>query len=360
MRSGIRLGKVVGAPVVADASAFVLGVIFAVVVLIDIRTSTVDASSADWAVAFVGGLAALASVFAHEASHAVMASLRGLRVRAIRLYLFGGYSVIDGQSTPASEALIALAGPAGSSLLSALLFGVSSVLGMDDSWGRMVFALALLNIAIAVFNLIPGFPLDGGRVLRGVLMSRGVEAHDATRRVTTIGQIAGYVALGAGVVVTLRRGPIGLFVIAAGWYLISVGASAGQREQLAAVLDGRTVGDAMRQTPEAVPGNMIINTMIDLYAIGGRIRSMPVELDGRVVGVIGQDEIEDVAPARWASARVRTLMTAIGPDDVVDVRTPLDELMIRPAGPTGRVVAVDQGVVVGIIEGADLGPLLPD
>ncbi|MGI9665783.1 MAG: M50 family metallopeptidase [Acidimicrobiia bacterium] len=359
MRSGIRLGRVFGAPVVADASAFVLAVIFGIVVLIDIRTGGAEAS-ADWVVAVVGGFAAIATVFAHEASHAAVASFRGLRVRAIRLYLFGGYSVIDGSPTPATEALVALAGPAGSAILSGVLYGLSAVVGQDSAWGQMLFALALLNIAIALFNLIPGFPLDGGRILRGALMARGSSPASATQRVTMVGQVIGYIAMGAGIVVTLRLGPIGLFVIAAGWYLISVGLSAGRREQLSAAFDGRTVGDAMRATPEAVSGNMIVNTMIELYSIGGRIRSMPVELDGRVVGVIGQDEVDNIAPARWASARVRTLMTPIGPADVVDAATPLDDLMVRPAGPTGRVVVVDGDTVVGIIEGADLAQILPD
>jgi predicted transcriptional regulator len=119
-----------------------------------------------------------------------------------------------------------------------------------------------------------------------------------------------------------------------------------------------TVRDVMRETPEAVSGNLTISTVVDHFAIGPRLRSLPVELDGRVVGVLGQDEIDALAPARWVSTRVRSVMHAIGPSDVVAIDTPLETLLLVPAGASGRVIVTDGGVAVGIIEGADLGRVL--
>ena len=359
MRAGIRFGRVRGAAIVADASAFVLAILFGAVVLIDIRASGLE-SSIDWFIAAVGGVGAIASVFLHEAAHGLVAHVRGLRVRAIRLYLFGGYSVIDGQPSPATETLVALAGPVGSLVVAGGTWMLAVASGTDSAWGSMWWALALLNVAIALFNLIPGFPLDGGRLLQGILISTGASREEAARRVAIIGQVVGYVAIGSGVVLLIRIGPIGLFVVAAGWFLISTAASTGRREQLTAHFDGMTVRDAMRETPEAISGNAIVARVIDLYMVGPSLKSQPVELEGRVVGVLGQAEVDSVAPARWASARVRTLMTPIGPADVVDADTPLDELLIRPAGPARRVVVVEHDTVVGIIEGADLARVLPD
>ena len=359
MRAGIRFGRIGGASIVADASAFVLAILFGAVVLIDIRASGID-SSFDWLIAVIGGLGALVSVFLHELGHALVAQARGLRVRTIRLYLFGGYSVIDGQPSAATETLVAVAGPVGSTIVALVAWVLALVSGADTALGTMWEALALLNLAIALFNLIPGFPLDGGRLLQGILISSGATRDEAARRVAVIGQVVGYVAIGSGIVLLIRIGPIGLFVLAAGWFLISTAASTGRREQLTAHFDGMTVGDAMRPTPEAISGNAIVADVVDLYMVGPTLRSQPVELDGRVVGVLGQSEVDSVAPARWASARVRALMTPIGPADVVDASTPLDELLIRPAGPSRRVIVVDHDTVVGIIEGADLAQVLPE
>ena len=162
MRAGIRFGRIGGASIVADASAFVLAILFGAVVLIDIRASGID-SSFDWLIAIIGGLGALVSVFLHELGHALVAQARGLRVRTIRLYLFGGYSVIDGQPSAATETLVAVAGPVGSTIVALVAWVLALVSGTDTALGTMWEALALLNLAIALFNLIPGFPLDGGR-----------------------------------------------------------------------------------------------------------------------------------------------------------------------------------------------------
>jgi Zn-dependent protease len=357
--SGVRLGRAFGAPVVADASALVLAFVFAAVVVVDLRFSDLGNGRTNWIIAIVAGLAIVGGVVVHELSHAFVAVRRGLHVRAIRVYLFGGYSVIDGSPSAATEAVVSLAGPVSSVALGAAAWVASIVFGADSPVGRALFVLAMANVAIGVFNLIPGFPLDGGRVLRGVLAARGVDRVVATRIVTRVGQWTGYVAIGAGLVLLVRATALGVFVLAIGWFLASAASLAGRREELSATFDGMTVRDAMRPTPDAISGNMTISDLLDRYAIGPRLRSLPVELDGRVVGVIGQDEIDSIAPSRWPSMRARSLMTEIGPGDVVEAREPLETLLLVPAGPARRAVIVEDGVVIGIIEGADLANVLP-
>ena len=360
MRAGIRFGHVYGAPVVADASAFVLALLFGFAVLIDLETSDVGSSDTNWMVATMAGVAVLGSVFLHELSHAVVAVREGLHVREIRLFMFGGYSVIDGRPSARTEAVVAIAGPILSVLLGGVLWLVSMALGDASSIGRAVYGIALANIAIGVFNLLPGFPLDGGRVLRGVLAARSGDRIAATRTVAIVGQWIGWAAIGGGLVLLVRRSPIGLLILAAGWFLITNAASSGRREQLSASFDGLTVRDAMRETPEAIPGDLSVATVIEMYAIGPRLRALPVEMQGRVVGVLGQDEIDSISPSRWPSMRARALMSEIGPADVVEADEPLESLLLRPAGRTRRAVVTDDGVVVGIIEGSDLEKVLPE
>lgn len=359
MRTGIRLGNAFGAPVVADASAFLLALVFAAVVVIDLRLSDLGSPERNWVIALVAGASLVVGVVVHELSHAFVAIRQGLHVRAIRIYLFGGYSVIDGAPSASTEALVSLAGPIASIVMGVVTWIMALIVGSNTAIGRTLFVLAMANAAIGLFNLIPGFPLDGGRVLRGVLAARGTDRVTATRIVSRVGQWTGYLCVGAGVVLLVRATGVGLFVLAIGWFLASAAGSAGRREVFSASFDGMTVRDAMRPTPDAISGSVTISTMLDHHAIGPRLKSLPVALDGRVVGVIGQDEVDSVAPSRWPSMRVRSLMTPIGPRDVVDADQPLETVLMGPGGKPRRVVVTDTGVVVGIIESADLARILP-
>jgi Zn-dependent protease len=349
MTRGLRLGKAFGGPVVADASAIVLAVLFGGAVFIHLRAGDTPVATAGW---FAAGasVAVVFCVYLHEICHGAVASMKGASVRSIRIYMYGGYSVIDGIPSPAVEALVAFAGPAASLLLAAVLWVLSGVAGSSTTVGETLFALALANAAIGLFNLLPGLPLDGGRVLRGLLSVRNGDRVKATRLVTRIGVATGFAAIALGVVVLIQRNPAGVFWLFGGWFLASTASAAGKREELSTRFDGRVVGDVMRSTPEAAPGNWTVSSLLDQYPLDSSLRSMPVEMDGHVVGLIGQTEIDSVAPSRWPSMRIRSLMTPIGPRDVVGVSDPLESLFLRNDRDTSRVVVVDGGRVVGVVD----------
>ena len=360
MNAGIRLGSIYGAPIVADVSVFVLGLLFGVAVFVDLQRADVGSTGSDAVLAIGAGVLVIVSVLLHELAHAVAAHRLGLQVRAIRLYLFGGYTIIDGVRTARAEFRVSAAGPLASAVLAGVFALPAWLLGDDTGIGRALFALAAVNALIAVFNVLPGFPLDGGRILRGIMTARGVDRVDATQRVTTIGRVVGYVLIGAGLVLVFRFGVGGFIVLVTGWYLASAAVAAGRREQLSVAFDGLTVRDAMRETPEAISGRLTISDILDHYGIGPTLRTYPVDIDGRVTGVLGQEEVDAVSPSRWFTVRANTAMSPIGPADVLEADEPLDALLLRPAGPTRRVVVVEQGVVVGIIEGRDIVELIPE
>jgi len=114
----------------------------------------------------------------------------------------------------------------------------------------------------------------------------------------------------------------------------------------------------MRETAEAVDANSTISDLLDSYVVGPRLRPLPVQMSGRVVGIIGQEEIDSISPSRWPSLRVRALMTRIGPADVVEADAPLESLLLRPAGASGGAVVVKDGIVVGMIDGVALASVL--
>ena len=359
MNGAIRLGRFVGVDVVADLSAFLLALLFGGAVFVNLNQLFPDASAeVSGLSAAIAGVAIMFCVFIHEASHVLVALWKGLSVRSIRLYMFGGYSVIDGVPSPTTEFLVAGAGPVASLLLGGMFMAGSHLVGTDMLIGETLWALGLANLALGVANLLPGFPLDGARIVRGVFSMGGRDRVKATKIVVIIGRLLGVASMVIGVYRLATGNPDGIFWMVGGWFLMSSAVTAGRREELSAAFDGLSVADVMRRTIDAVDGNSTISDVLALYAIGPRLRAQPVEMEGRVVGVIGQDEIDSVAPSRWPSTRARSLMTRIGPNDVVEADAPLESLLLRPAGVSGRAVVVEDGAVVGIIDGQALAQVL--
>lgn len=359
MKGGILLGRFGGTPIIADASVFILMVLFGVAVLVDLESSGITASAQTRGLAsLAAGVGIVVAVLVHELSHAAVAVHRSMIVREIRIFMFGGYSVITGKPSSSDEAVIAVAGPIASFLLAGVTGLGLVVVGSDSVAGRTAWLLMLANLAIGVFNLLPGFPLDGARLLRGVLASRSGDRLAATRVVNTIGRNMGWLTLALGVALMVARYPVGLYAIVGGWFLAQAASAVGRREELSVAFDGMTVGDVMRRTTDAVPGESTISAMLDLYALGPTLRSQPVEVQGRVVGLVGRDDIETISPPRWSSTSVRAVMSPIGPDDIVEVSDPLESLLVRPAGRSGVAVVVDEGRVVGIVDGHSLGAVL--
>jgi Zn-dependent protease len=347
----VRLGRFAGVDVTADASALLLALFFGGAVFVHLRRLSTDISNESAGIlAVLAGVGVVGCVFAHEAGHVVVARRRGLSVRSIRLFMFGGYSVIDGAAAPRTEFLVAAAGPVASLLLGVVLMSGPYLLGTRSVIGSTLWAVGLASLAIGLFNLLPGFPLDGGRVVRSVLVLGGRDRVKATRFVTTLGRGLGAVSMVLGSFLLVTFSPTGLFWLLGGWLLMTTAVSAGRREEVSAAFTGMTVADAMAPATDAVGGDVTISDFLDQLPRGSRVRSMPVQISGRVVGVIGSEEVDSVAPSRWPSMRVRSLMVPIGPADVIDADAPLEDLFLRPERLGARVVAVSNGAVVGIID----------
>ena len=346
---GVRIGRVRGVDIVADASVLVLAALLGWALFIHVTITFPEADSGWSGVVSAGAAAAfIASVVVHELSHSLVALRRGLTVRRVRLFVFGGYSIIEADGLdPDNELLVAVAGPV-ASLAAAGIVWLFAAIGIDPVLDRALRAVALLNVAIGLFNLLPGFPLDGGRVVRALLWRSGRDRLDATNRAARWGRVLGLGVIGVGAFVVLRFGDWTGFVWAAiGWFLYRSAVTSGRREALLARIDGLTVRDVMREVHEAVPGSLTVARVQELYQVGARLRSMPVEVDGRVAGLLGEPEIERMSPGRRVAARASGAMTRLERDDVVEAATPLDVFFARSAGATGRAVAVADGREIG-------------
>lgn len=354
MNSAVRLGHIRGVGVIADVSVFVVAGLLGLAQLLSLD-ATYDTGTIGTVLAIFVVIGYVGSLLLHEALHTIVAINRGLDARRIRLLVFGGYSLIDGRDArPSDEFWVAMAGPVGSLASGGLLFGLAWVMGWHDPTADTLRFLAIINLVIAALNLLPGLPLDGGRALRAVLWNLNGDRLRSTRMATVAGRVLGLGVAGIGVYLVVASGDLTAFIwILLGWFLNRSATAAGKREELIALAAGSTARDVMRSTPDGVPGPMRVAEVTALFQTGPTLRTLPVEVGGRVTGIIGQAEIEELAPGRRELGRASSVMTPIGPGDIVDANTPLDALIAGASGEP-RLVVVDEGVVVGVIEAADL------
>lgn len=359
-----RIGRAFGVDIVAAPSLLVLVVLLTWSLWVDLQVQNPGSSFGSVTLgAVVAGVLFFASVVIHELSHSVVAMRRGIQVKRIRLFVFGGVSEIESEATSArDEFVIAAVGPASSLVLAGVFAGIVWVL--PGSWAvaeRAFGILAVANLMLGLFNLLPGLPLDGGRVLRSIVWRSRNDRAAATRIATGAGRLLGLILVGIGAFVSLRSsaGVLGgLWYIAVGWFLSSAAMATQARENILARIAGKTTGDIMRRVADAVPAELTVARLVELYQMGPKLRDQVVEMDGRVRGVIGQVEVEAVASTDRGTTTVGSAMTRITADDVVEASAPIEELLARPAGRSRRVVVVADGRVVGLVTPRELAGAL--
>jgi Zn-dependent protease len=308
----------------------------------------------------MGGLLFLGSVFLHELSHSLVALRRGLSVRRIRLFIFGGVSEIEEEAeTPGDELFVTLAGPAASLGLGVAFLGLGWALaGGFRMPSRIALILGVANLSIAVFNLLPGLPLDGGRMLRALVWRRSGDRTRATRLAVATGRAIGVLLMVAGVALVLAvRDLSAVWFVAVGWFLFEAASVSAVQEAFAKRIDGLSVGDVMRRTDMAVDGNSTVDAALELHGWGDKLRPLPVAVDGRVLGVFGTRQAEKVPVGERSRRLVRDAMRSIGPEDVIGAEVSLRRALTQEAGDAGILVVVDQGTVVGLLTGDELSDI---
>jgi len=276
-----------------------------------------------WVVAGTTALLFFGSVLAHELSHALVARRFGLKVEGITLFIFGGATTIDAEShTPREEALIAIAGPATSIVIGGLLILADAFVAQPQV-GALIGWLGFINLALGVFNLIPGFPMDGGRVLRAFLWRVRGDRLVATRNAAFVGRAVAYVLIAFGVLIALQPGGIfsGLWLALIGWFLSNAAEATAMQAGIERSLRGMRVRDAMDEAPPAVSPNDSVATLVRERFMRGENRSFLVRHeDGGLAGVVSLQDVRRMPREQWEEARVTDVMTryadlaTIGPE----------------------------------------------
>ncbi|MGD2154348.1 MAG: site-2 protease family protein, partial [Gemmatimonadales bacterium] len=283
MTGGIRICRFFGFEVRLDFSWFVVFLLvlwtFAQSVF-PARTPGLSVSTY-FTMAVVGASLFFASVLLHELAHSAMARARGIEVEGITLFIFGGMARIRSEATnPRDEFLITIVGPVSSALIGALLLVFAEVgdsLGLHRAFIDVAAYLAILNFILAVFNLIPGFPLDGGRLLRSLVWHVTKDVRKATRIAALSGQGFGYVMIGFGVF-SLFKGFLvsGIWLIFIGWFLSQAAEASYRQLIMRRILQGVQVKEAMTRNPETVSADVTLRDLVDNYFLMRRYSAFPV------------------------------------------------------------------------------------
>jgi Zn-dependent protease/CBS domain-containing protein len=308
-----------------------------------------------WIVGFFAALLFFASVLIHELSHAWVANSLGEKVSRITLFIFGGMAHLSGEPESAAvEFKVAGIGPLTSLVLGALFWGVHQAMPSAPAlilWRAVFRYLAYINVALALFNLLPGFPLDGGRLLRALLWWRSGNLTAATAQAANWGQgIAfGLIALGALEIFTDALVG-GLWLIFIGLFLRSAALGSYQHVILDQMLGRLRVGDIMVSNPVALSPDLTVNEAVERYFLHHGFGGFPVVSDGQVLGLVSLPQVRNCPAGDRASRRVRDIMRPLDDKVAIPLSSTVAEALRRMGeANAGRLLVMDDHRLVGLI-----------
>jgi Zn-dependent protease len=364
VRASISLGRIAGIKVGINASVFLI-----VAILVSgLATGQLPAAYPGRSIvayviaAIIAAVLFLASLLAHELAHSLVARRNGIEVESIVLWLLGGVAQLRGEAkTPGADFRIAVVGPL-TSLVLAIVFGLAAggVVGLGGSGlplGVLMY-LAVTNAVLAVFNLIPAAPLDGGRVLRAALWQFRGDRYAAAVNAARAGRIVGFVMIALGVLqVVTGRGLGGIWLALIGWFVVSAATAEEQQARLSGRLAGVKVGQVMSAQPTVLDGNLTVADFIAQVALTHQYSTYPlVDAYRRLTGLVTLNRVRAVPPELRATTRLHQI--ACAPSEVPTARPeePLVELLERMHGcADGRAVVVDDADrVVGVVSASDV------
>ncbi len=310
-----------------------------------------------WGVAGTVAFLFLFSVLAHELAHGLVARSRGMGGGSVTLLFFGGASAEgNAPARPRDEALVAAAGPLASFVVTAAFIAVSLagtfVTGtLGDAIVQVAIVLAVLNALLGLLNLLPVYPLDGGRVLRAAIWRATGSERQATRGVAIVSRVLGWILIGSGVALMLTGDTLdGMMLAICGWFLSGTARTVERRLALADLLRGMRVESAMERDLPAVSPQLTLDTFAAQYLASGEGTSLPVMRDDALLGLIGISQLRRIRRSAWPTLRAADVMVS---PPALPTLAPEDELWsalerLRRTGLDGLPV-LRGGVLLGVL-----------
>ena len=317
-----------------------------------------------WSMGVAGAFGLFSSIVLHELSHSVVARRFGIPIRGITLFIFGGVAEMEEEPpSPRAEFWMAIAGPAASFALAFGFYALAVLLRAADTAVPLAIVsqwLGLTNLVLAVFNLVPAFPLDGGRAFRAALWHRYRDLRRATKIASNVGSAFGLFLIAFGVI-SLLTGNIfgGIWAALIGMFLRNAAAASYMQAVTRRALEGEPVHRFMTPQPVTVPPNISLHTLVEEYMYRSYHQLYPVVEDGRLLGCIGASQMRRVPREQWASAMVWDALDPCSSENTIDANEDTVRALSRMRR-TGRsrLLVVDRGALVGIITLKDISRLL--
>jgi Zn-dependent protease/predicted transcriptional regulator len=313
-----------------------------------------------WLMAFIAALLFFASLLAHELAHSLVAIKNKLPINGITLFIFGGIAHLNKEpATPRVEFFMALAGPLMSFSLAIIFYTLSHLLRswhLPNAAITIVDYLFFLNLGVGIFNLIPGFPLDGGRVLRALLWHFIHDLRKATEIASSLGKGFAYLLIGFGLFNLLNNSLLqGIWLIFIGLFLQEAADSSYRQVLFKRFLSGTKVADYLTRDVKTVPADINLNDLVDHYFFKHRHAAFPVVEDDQILGLVSLHDIKIVPKEKWATTQAKELVIPLQPEMVIneraDVLTALPKLA---ASPVGRLLVIDKNKLIGILSQRDI------
>ena len=326
MRSSFRLGRILGIEIRIHISWLLIFAFLTWSLAAGYFPSLLpNAPTAEyWALGAISSIALFASVLAHEIGHSFVARRNGIPVKDITLFIFGGASNITKEAeTAGAEFRMAFTGPVVSFVLGAIFLAVYYAAGGSGS--KTAFSAAMLylgqiNFVLGAFNLLPGFPLDGGRVFRSIVWSINHDALKATRIAATTGQVIAYIFIFGGIALAFVNGISGLWLAFIGWFLASAASASLQQSVLMETLKGVKVKEITRSGIKTGEPSLTIEQALSVM-LDSHQRALPVMDNGQMLGLVSMTDIKRTSRDNWPVETIDRIMTpvasvkTIAPDD---------------------------------------------
>lgn len=317
-----------------------------------------------WSISMLGALGLFGSIIFHEMSHSIVARRYGLPINGITLFIFGGVAEMEDEpQNPKVEFLMAIAGPISSYALALGFLIISVIAGAGGSltpFTALLGYLAMINAMLATFNLIPAFPLDGGRVLRAALWYWKGNMRWATRLAAQIGSAFGLAFVALGVLNVLRGELVGgVWIAVIGLFLNSAAGSSYTQLRTRQALEGQPVSRFMTRDPVTVPPHLSLRELVDDYIYVYGHDMYPVVAENRLLGCAGLSQIKQVPQSQWQDVSVSEIMSPCSTGNMIDANADaVAAIAIMQRSGNSRLMVLKEGHLAGVVALKDILRLL--
>jgi Zn-dependent protease/CBS domain-containing protein len=366
LRGGIPIGKAFGIQLRLHYSWFL---IFALVTWLLASAYFTEKAYPTWSLSdrigagLITSILFFGSVLVHELMHSIVSQRQGIPVQSITLFIFGGVSQITSEpKQPADEFRMAIVGPLASLVLGGIFFGIYFQLRGGNTFAAqfvtgIAFWLGYINVALGAFNLIPGFPLDGGRVLRSLIWARNHDLRRSTRIASNAGRVVGFLFIFGGIFIIFFFGLLfqGIWLALIGWFLESAAVGSYQQLLMQEMLKGHVASEIMSSDCAIIPPDMTIDHLVNGNILTSGRRCFPVASGSQIMGLMTLHNVKEVPREQWSTETVKEAMT---PFDKLKWVRPDEELSsvlrILTQDDINQVPVVQDNKIIGMVSRENL------